>query len=739
MGASLGLSAALFSAIGIGASVGSSLLAKKPKAPQNTPESYNRLRANIDPRTPRKSAVGITALNTDIRDEEFTDSQTYFHRFIVVASHAVEEISEIWFDDKLAWSLAGGVASEFSGYLTVAPILEGNAGNAINISARMGSTRRFTGCAYVHLRYKLTGNTKKTDSPFAQSITTRITIRGKGAPFYDPAKDSTVAGGSGSHRADDQSTWEWDDDRCRNPALARLFNLLGWKINGLLAVGRGIPPARIDLESFAIAANICDEEVDDGDGGTEPRYRCDGVWSEGDHPNAIGDMINATMNADLDDVGGKLRLTVFHNDLATPDADFTDADILGDFVWEPAPPLDQTFNVVRGTFTDASDAALYQQVDYPEVRADSPDGIERVEPFDLPLVQSNGQAQRLAGLKLARQLYGGGTFKAEYQATAWAVQKNSVIRQTFSPEGWANKLFRVAEMDIQVDGVVPLTLREEHASIYSPPTLQAPIDPVAATSYDPALDPVIGAISDLSVQIVGPSSITIFADYAGAVTSILPYLQGYKLYQDGSDVTAEAAWSVSVAAGTIGADIGAANGNLELDLSGGILTDAGIVIVAERNGVTKSHAVTVTKSNGLPAGLGGTGSKIANDNDFVVINSTSFVAITDVLTVSLATGESLYGTAALHYYVDSGSPVSRTATAKWQYSPTGAGTWSDFGTAIAGTAATGGYASESGYGEFTHPKSGLTPADYDVRLVAQLDANSVNVAFSGQAIIEAKI
>src|SRR5690606_27975283 len=113
-------------------------------------------------------------------------SQTYFHRFIVCASHKVQSIDEIWFDDEKAWSASGGVTAKFSGYLTVATRTEGSAANAINISARMGSTRRYTGLAYVHLRYKLTGNTKKAESPFAQSITTRITIRGKAAMLYDP-------------------------------------------------------------------------------------------------------------------------------------------------------------------------------------------------------------------------------------------------------------------------------------------------------------------------------------------------------------------------------------------------------------------------------------------------------------------------------------------------------------------------------------------------------------------------
>lgn len=491
----VGVSAATLTLIGAGLSIGASLLAKKPSAPTNSNEPLNRLRANIDVRTPRKTAVGRTALNTDIRDEEFTDNQGYFHRFIVVASHKVQSIDEIWFDDKLAWSLSSGVTSDFAGYLDVTPVTEGSASNAIYVSPRMGSSRRYTGLAYVYLRYKLTGNTTKTSSPFAQSITTRITIRGRGALVYDPRRDSTVVGGSGSLRADNQTTWAWNDDASRNPALLLLFYLLGWQINGKLVVGKGIPKDRIDLASFAVAANICDELVTNIGGGIEPRYRCDGVWSEADSPTSVIDMLKASMNADLDDVDGKLRLTVFHNDLSNVVYAFTEDDVLGEFEWSPGQALDQTFNIVRGTYTDASDNSLYQPVDYPAAEQISEDGIDRIDTYNLPMVQSAGQAQRLATLRLLRNNFAG-TFSATFQATAWAVQKNSIVTLTFPARGFVNKLFRVAEIEHRTDGTVPLVLREEEAPIYGAPTLQAPVSGVSPTEYDPALDPIVAGIED---------------------------------------------------------------------------------------------------------------------------------------------------------------------------------------------------------------------------------------------------
>lgn len=540
-----GTAAIILGVVSVAASIGASLL-NKPKTPPVSQENVNRLRANVDVRTPRKTVIGTTALATDIRDEEFTGSnQDYMHRFIVCASHKVNAINEIWFDDKIAWTLAGGVQGEFVGYLDVATVLEGSAGSAINISARMGTTRRYTGCAYVHLKYKLTGNDSKVDSPFAQAVTTRITIRGEGAALYDPRLDSTVAGGSGSHRADDQSTWVWDADACNNPALALLFYLLGYKINGLLAVGKGIPKERIDLESFAVAANICDESVTKTGGGTEARYRCAGVWSEGDNPTTVLEMLKSSMNADLDDVDGKLRLTIFTDDGFSSDADFTDDDLIGPFEWQQSRPLDESFNVVRGTYTDPSDTALYQQVDFPQVESTSLDGIDRIFTLDLPMVESVGQCQRLGALRLNRETYSG-TFKAEFQATAWRVQKNSIVRLTFTPLGWTNKTFRVAEMELRVDGVVPLTLVEEDPDIYVAPALVYGVDGTDSTPYDPSKNPIIAALLESVTDLFNARN------DRNATAVVIPTVPGggaaidHTLRPDGlCDLSFEWAWSGS--------------------------------------------------------------------------------------------------------------------------------------------------------------------------------------------------
>jgi hypothetical protein len=490
---SAGMIAAITTAgVTAGLGIASSALGLGPKAPSVNESTRSRLYASIDPATPRKLVFGETAMATDIRYQEWNGGdQEYRDDIICFASHRITDLQEIWLDDKLAWTAASGAQGEFAGYLTVDVRTEGTAANFVTIAngAKWGANRRMTGLAYARLRFKVTGNGKKKESPFASGqITNRITAIGRGMPLYDPRFDST-RGGSGPMRTDDQSTWAFTYQGVeigRNPALQLLTWLLGWRINGKLAAGRGIPPARIDMESFITAANACDEPVIRKVGGTEPRYRADGVFSEADDPRQIIDTYETTMNAKLRDAGGRFALTVISNDLGAPRFDFDDNDVLGEFRWTAYPDIDRTFNEIRGRYTNSERAALFQLVDYPRYRQAPLDGIERTHPFDLPMVQSPSQAQRLAKQQFARNQYQG-QFECQLGHRGWAVQLGDVVTLTFSALGWDRRLFRVVEHGIRTDGVCPVVLQEESAAIYLWDADERPeVQPVQPVPYDPA-------------------------------------------------------------------------------------------------------------------------------------------------------------------------------------------------------------------------------------------------------------
>jgi len=77
---------------------------------------------------------------------------------------------------------------------------------------------------------------------------------GQWAKAYDPRKDSTRSGGSGSHRLTDPTTWEYT----ARPALLAGSYAYGYYQNGKLIMGMGLPDASINWDYVADWANVCD-------------------------------------------------------------------------------------------------------------------------------------------------------------------------------------------------------------------------------------------------------------------------------------------------------------------------------------------------------------------------------------------------------------------------------------------------------------------------------------------------
>src|SRR5690606_3153181 len=92
--------------------------------------------------------------------------------------------------------------------------------------------------------------------------------------FYDLRKD-TSAGGSGSHRWSDPSTWE----PTTNPMVV-IYNIIRGIYYGVPGAGewvfggQNLPAFRLPASSWMAAMNECDRAIDLADGGTEPQFRC---------------------------------------------------------------------------------------------------------------------------------------------------------------------------------------------------------------------------------------------------------------------------------------------------------------------------------------------------------------------------------------------------------------------------------------------------------------------------------
>lgn len=415
---------------------------------------------------------------------------------IHIASHKITGVDEVRIDDKVAWTSGGGAQGDYAGYLWITPILEGGAGayHTVNAGTVWGSTRRLTGCASFKMRVKRTGNSKKTQSPFAAGIPSRIVVVGRGIPVYDPRRDST-RGGSGSHRADDQTTWQFTDggtDLGNNPALQALAYLIGWRIGGRVSVGAGLPLARIDFAAFAAAANACDEAVTLALGlGTQRRYVGAGLFNDSDQPSDVMAAFAATVNGWWDDSNGKLGLFCAVNDLAGALFVLTDDDVLSPIQWSPFPEIAEQYNVVRGLNPDPALPANFQPTDYPEVKITSADGIDRTLALNFAMVQDKSRAQRLAKQVLQRQQYRG-LCQLTVGLRGWQLLRGQPIKFTSFAMGWTDKLFRVESWRFEISGDVALTLREEHANIYAWAAEESPaVVPATPIIYDPMNNPFL--------------------------------------------------------------------------------------------------------------------------------------------------------------------------------------------------------------------------------------------------------
>ncbi len=338
----------------------------------------------------------------------------------------------------------------------------------------------------------------------------------------------------------------------------------------------------------------------------------------------------------------------------------------------------------------------------------------------------------------------GGTFAAEFQSTAWKVEKNSVVRLTFPPRGFVNKLFRVAEMEHRVDGTVPMVLREENASIYGAPSLSAPVDPVAASNYSPSNDPIITGIGSAAASLDGVAPVTLYADYLGVfLTDQLPFNFNVVRRRAGVDVSSSTTWSivsyVGISGGAVTID---SNGYVTIPSGISMGSGAAIVVRSVRDGVTLETTVSVTKLSGQAPVLGGAGTTTVSDATLNAVSTTSFVDISDTMTVRTGSSGQIQFSAPLTVTTTKESPELEGAEGeveiKWQYRTIG-GSFADVASAVASSPDVlityvpefDKYARTNGSVTASPLLTGLsTSTDYEVKLVARRTASSPAKAIS---------
>jgi hypothetical protein len=277
-----------------------------------------------------------------------------------------------------------------------------------------------------------------------------------GVKLYDPSKDDT-AGGTGSHRYSDPSTWGGDGDKL--PAV-QIYNLLrGLTYQDKWFYGlQSLADARLPTANWIAQISKCRAEIDAGGTATEPTYRSGGQISLS---TQLGDTIESlltTCQGKLSEVGGFYK--VFLGAPDSPVFTFTDDDILSteEQSFTPFFGLSDTINGVTAKYPDpvqgwqTTAAPPLYRTDL-EVEA----GNRRLlTDVSLDFVPYSAQAQRLmksaldAAQRARRHTLG-------FPPKFWYVEPGDVGEWTSDRNGYDAKLFEVngavdkANLDVTLD------------------------------------------------------------------------------------------------------------------------------------------------------------------------------------------------------------------------------------------------------------------------------------------------
>ena len=168
-----------------------------------------------------------------------------------------------------------------------------------------------------------------------------------------------------------------------------------------------VPDDEIVFETFASAANVCDEGVTNADGSTSQRYRTGCVIGADEQRTGVLQKLEAASGGHLIRVGGRwmFQAGAYYGPY---DFEITEDMVIGTVTGSTEPTNDTAINTVRGTFIDPEQS--WTETDYPEVSVAEwivEDDGEAAETLTYSYVTDPYQAQRLANMELRRRRAGG--------------------------------------------------------------------------------------------------------------------------------------------------------------------------------------------------------------------------------------------------------------------------------------------------------------------------------------------
>ncbi|MDW9598166.1 phage tail protein [Sinorhizobium meliloti] len=309
----------------------------------------------------------------------------------------------------------------------------------------------------------------------------------RGLREYDPRKDSTVAGGSGTQRLNTPSTWA----HTKNPAVHRLNYQLGLRalVSGRTLIGEGKSLGQIDLATYFVAMNVCDTLRANG----KKTYECSlFVSGDDDHTEVLKQFDDAMAGYGLNRRG---LSGVIPGAPQVPVKDLTVADIPIDRAKDVQfrPSAFERFNHLSGQFTSIESMWNPESLKPVYVNADiAADGRNRQTSIDFLQVTDPDVAQYLLNIRYRQNRIGGKATVPVSRRFGLAVQEGEWIT-------WRGKSWLISEWRADDRLRITLVLSETSAAIYDDAGIQP--GPIVIPPTPPINPSLLSTVQNFNVAV----------------------------------------------------------------------------------------------------------------------------------------------------------------------------------------------------------------------------------------------
>jgi len=422
----------------------------------------------------RRVGGNVVFLETSGTDNEF------LYMAIVLSEGEINGITSIFVNDKeltLSGSIADNTqrtisstdanffdAENTASLITVEPHFGTDAQSASSLLQELDSwtsSHKLSGLAYLALKF--TWNPNKFGSlPTVQAVV-------QGRKVYNPNLDSTVTGGSGSHRKDDNTTWAYS----ANPILQLLDYLRNDRF------GMGITNSYFDTNfaDWQTATDVCDTQVTPFTGASQIDLMNSHVVVDTSR-KAIDNVKSfiSGARAYLNFSAGQYKILVETTGSAS--ITLTEDNILNGITISSR-NKNSRFNRVIVNFVNPdknfqSDSAQFPPVDETNITSTdrhaslkTDDGELLLEGrFDFPMFASPYQAQEMAEIILRRSR-SSLEVALTADATALDLSVGDIVNITHATPSFSAKPFRVQALQLNADHTIQLQCSEHQDSYYT--------------------------------------------------------------------------------------------------------------------------------------------------------------------------------------------------------------------------------------------------------------------------------